>query len=171
MRLPFLFALFFLLLSCGGNGGNQSSGEAESKPIAQPVSKYPEHIGDIDFDATIDDPGFETCQSRIPQYYALGADYRVDNDVLMSHFESVKSDKIQTLTYHTIRFVVNCKGKIGRIRQETMTGNYEAANLEPVVQNELLEKLKAFNQWPTGRDFYQYLTFKIQGGKIMEVLP
>ena len=164
-------AILLLLWSCGGKGKEKTTGEAESKPVTQRVSKYPEHIGDISFDTTLDDAGFETCQSRIPQYYALGPDYRVDNDVLMSHFESIDSEQNQVLTYHTIRFIVNCKGKIGRIRQETMSGDYLATKLNPTLERALLARLMEFDQWPTGRDFYQYLTFKIEGRKVKEVLP
>lgn len=160
-----------MLVACGKAEREKASGTAKPTAATKPASKYPEHVGDIAFDANLDNPEFETCQSIIPQYYALGADYRVDNDVLLSHFGSLEVSQNQPLTYHTIRFIVNCKGQTGRYRAETMSAEYQPATLDPKVANNILDKLKAFERWPEGRDFYQYLTFKIEDGKIKEVLP
>ena len=171
MRSTLLLSLMFLLLACSKTEKEKTTDSSQTTASTKPVSKYPEHVGDIAFDATLDDPDFKTCQNIIPQYYALGADFRVDNDVLMSHFESVEINKNQSLTYHTIRFIVNCKGETGRYRTETMSGGYQPANLDFAVAENILERLKSFDQWPEGRDFYQYLTFKIEGGRIKEVLP
>ena len=164
-------SLALLIFACSSGKNEQQTAGNESKPTSKPVSKYPAHVGDIEFDKALDDSSFLTCDSYIPQYYALSDDLRVDNDVFVSHFESVSIEKNTPLTYHTIRFVVNCKGKIGRLRKETMTSDYQAAQLDSVLTERIEVQLRAFDQWPTGRDFYQYLTFKIKGGKIEEIMP
>ena len=171
MRSTLLLILMLWLSACGGTGKEEATNSVKATATTRPASKYPEHVGDIAYDEAIDSPDFEPCQSQIPQYYALGADFRVDNDVLLSHFESVPTSEVSALTYHTIRFIVNCKGQIGRLRIETMDADYQATVLNPQVAEAIKARLAAFDQWPKGRDFYQYLTFKIEGGKIKEVLP
>jgi len=171
MRYASILALLLILFSCGKTRQKETTESPKSEPIAKEVSKYPNHIGDIAFDESLDDPEFKPCQSSIPQYYALGADFRVDNDVLMSHFESVSPSQKQETAFHTIRFIVNCKGKIGRLRVETMSAEYQVTVLDSIMSSDIREKLLAFDQWPQGRDFYQYLTFKIEKGKIKQVMP
>ncbi|GAB5526587.1 MAG: hypothetical protein Roseis2KO_44590 [Roseivirga sp.] len=135
------------------------------------IVEYPDHVGDIAPDPDLDDPAFETCSSRIPQYYALGPDFRVPNEQLMEHFGTVSLSDKTTTAYFTIRFIVNCKGKIGRLREQSMTTDYKALSLDQDLKTAIRNSLLAFDKWPTGRDFYQYLTFKIEQGKIKEVLP
>ena len=166
-----LMSLALVVFACSDGKNEQQAVSNENKVVSKPVSNYPAHVGDIEFDEALDDSSFETCDSYIPQYYALSDDFRIDNDVFVSHFESVSIEDNTPLTYHTIRFVVNCKGKIGWLRKETMTSDYQATELDSGLSEKIEAKLRAFDQWPTGRDFYQYLTFKIKGGKIEEIMP
>lgn len=171
MKCTYLVFILLAFTACDQSRPKEESLANAKKQAAEKVSKYPDHVGDIAFDDALDDPEFKTCQGQIPQYYALGPKYRVDNDVLLSHFGSVNPSPGQETVYHTIRFVVNCKGEIGQLREETMNNDYQAATLHQSMKEELRSKLLAFDQWPQGRDYYQYLTFKIEAGKIKEVLP
>ncbi|MCE7991905.1 MAG: hypothetical protein HEP71_07990 [Roseivirga sp.] len=161
-----LFSGFFLL-SCGTDKKEQTVNEPDSV-----IAEYPDHVGDIAADAELDDPEFQPCQeSRIPQYYALGANFRVPNKQLMDHFGTIDLSGQSDTGYFTIRFIVNCQGKVGRLREQSMTTDYQETELNEDLKQAIRNKLMEFNQWPTGRDFYQYLSFKIEQGQIREVLP
>lgn len=170
VSLRFLSLMFFtclLLLACNGN-----KKELPVSTMKPGIVEYPDHVGDIAPDPDLDDPAFETCRkTRIPQYYALGADYRVPNKQLMDHFGTIDLSHSTETGYFTIRFLVNCKGKIGRLREQSMTTEYEKMTFGTELKDAIRNRLQAFDQWPEGRDFYQYLTFKIEQGKIREVLP
>lgn len=163
----FTTVCFLLFSSC--NSDKKDVAGITTKPD---IAEYPDHVGDIAPDPDLDDPEFTTCrQGKIPQYYALGADYRVPNKQLMDHFGTVDLSDHKTAGYFTIRFVVNCQGKIGRLREQSMNTNYQPMEFRADLKQAIRNSLLAFDQWPTGRDFYQYLTFKIEQGKIKEVLP
>lgn len=159
-----LFTGFFFT-SCGSEKKEQLTAVAE-------IAQYPDHVGDIAPDPELDDPEFQPCrESRIPQYYALGANFRIPNKQLMDHFGTIDTTDKTGTGYFTIRFIVNCQGKIGRLREQSMTTGYQETALDAELRQAIRDKLLEFSQWPTGRDFYQYLTFKIEQGQIREVLP
>ncbi|HEY5825628.1 MAG TPA: hypothetical protein VIT44_14740, partial [Cyclobacteriaceae bacterium] len=88
-------------------------------------SKYPDHVGDIAFDAKLDDPEFRICaeHSVYLQYYNFGkgVQYKGEKPAIEEHFKEVYSNKMPSETgYITIRFVVNCAGKTGRFRVQEM---------------------------------------------------
>lgn len=163
-----LVLLIGLLFSCAADKKEQTGAPTRSQAA---IADYPDHVGDIAPDPELDDPAFETCSTRIPQYYALGPDYRVPNKQLMDHFGTISLSAPDLNGYFTIRFIVNCKGKIGRLREQSMTTDYKELSLDPDIKTTIRDRLMAFANWPEGRDFYQYLTFKIEQGKIKEVLP
>ncbi len=165
LALVFLTALLF---SCTAEKKEEVQNLGKSQTA---IAEYPDHVGDIAPDSELDDPAFETCSTRIPQYYALGPDYRVPNKQLMDHFGTISIPDQTLNAYFTIRFIVNCKGKIGRLREQSMTTDYKELSLNPEIKTAIRNSLLAFDKWPEGRDFYQYLTFKIEQGKIKEVLP
>lgn len=89
----------------------------------------------------------------------------------MDHFSTVALSGITDSGFHSIRFIVNCEGHVGRLREQSMDSNYQEIQLAESLKKAIKNKLLSFDQWPTGRDFYQYLTFKIEQGQIKEVLP
>lgn len=170
----FLLISLALLSSCGSKPTDNQTTEGEGKAEVQKpaIAKYPPHIGDIAFDPQQDTSDFKPCNSlRIPQYYALGADFRVPNEVLMGHFGTASLPANDQTGYYTIRFIVNCTGKTGRYREQSMSVDYQNMKFDSAFTEVIKSRLVSFDQWPQGRDFYQYLTFKIEQGKITEVLP
>ncbi|MCE2893730.1 MAG: hypothetical protein LW721_04775 [Flammeovirgaceae bacterium] len=143
---------------------------------------YPENIGDIVFDKNLDDPSFKICNpDRIFQYYNLntGLRYKGEKPKISEHFNELKTSEIayEQSGYITIRFIINCEGKTGYFRVQQMDNNFN----RNVFDVELLEKFllltKQLDGWITheksGRsvDYYQYLTFKIEKGKLIEIMP
>jgi|SRR6478609_10982791 len=151
--------------------------------LAFTQSKYPDHVGDIAFDAKFDDPTFKICSEHSVhhQYYNFGkgVQYKGEKPAIEKHFKEVYSNKMQGETgYITIRFVVNCDGKTGRFRVQEMNNNYESKIFNKSLVARLLTLTKQLNGWIIGIDsnnkkvdYYQYLTFKIENGKLLEILP
>lgn len=165
MRLASLFLLAnSILASCG-------------KTVADSDS-YPEHVGDIVISESDD---FKACdEKRILQYYNFvkGVQYRGDKPALLNHFSNVSTFDTNDTGYLTIRFVVNCKGETGRFRVEGMNSSYESREFSSACTTELLTRTQQLDGWLIGTneegeafDYYQYLTFKLEAGKILEILP
>ncbi len=144
-------------------------------------SPYPRQVGDIAFDAALDDPEFMVCnEKRAQQYYAFRTSaFQGEKPAVEQYFEE-RFQGIETDGedgYITVRFIINCEGKAGRFRLQEMGMDYKEKQFEHSIGPQLLELTKKFDGWNSivhkGQpyDYYQYLTFKIQGGKITEILP
>ncbi|MEN0003409.1 MAG: hypothetical protein AAF798_04675 [Bacteroidota bacterium] len=144
-----------------------------------------QNVGDIPFDASIDDENFKVCNERnIKQYYLRRSSdappsYRGEKRALEQAILSEYSfpEAAQENGYLTIRFIVNCEGAPGRFRVEEMDFSYQPKTFDPQITSQLLRLVKNLTDWVprkrrnTTYDFYQYLTFKIQKGQVIEILP
>jgi hypothetical protein len=169
MRLLFFtFALCLHLYSCG-----------QKKEVN---SNYPAHVGDILFNKETDDTDFKICnEDRVFQYYNLqkGFQYKGEKAEIINHFRIGYKpvDKKSESGYVTIRFIVNCAGETGRFRVEEMDMGYNPKTFDKNITDQLVSLTKKLNGWVKGEhgnmilDYYQYLTFKIEDGKLTEILP
>ena len=163
-----IFILLTTLYSCGQT--------QEKKAI------YPLQVGDINFDSKIDDPTFKLCdEDRVHQYYNFGKglQYKGEKQAINEHFKSElktneQKDESGVLT---IRFIVNCNGETGRFRVQGMNNDFNEQNFSDNITNQLLSLTKKLNGWIVGEiegkkyDYYQYLAFKIENGKLIEIMP
>lgn len=143
------------------------------------------NVGDIPFDPEIDRLDFELCnEERILHTYSRYSSnenprYKGEKiafkRTILSKF-SHRSDQNQT-GYITIRFIVNCKGELGRFRIEEMDMNYNNKNFDTNLVSKLMKITKELDGWnpviikDRVFDNYQYLTFKIINGQLNEILP
>lgn len=159
--------LFPILFSC----------QSEKK-----VTAYPDQVGDIIFDEKIDDPNFKRCMDKDYgiQYYnnSDGLQYKGEKIEIIQALEELNlSSSKQRNGYITIRFLVNCEGKTGLFRIQQMNENYRQENLDKNLAEKLLNFTKSLNGWIPKEfqgkrfDYYQYLTYKIENGKVAEILP
>ncbi|BAP33846.1 uncharacterized protein CHSO_4809 [Chryseobacterium sp. StRB126] len=171
MKAVYLFTLFsFALFSC----------QAEKK-----TSKYPDTVGDIAFDDRLDEAGFKKCGAGKDrpfsfQYYhgPKMFDYKGEKIAVKEKLkkENIYSEK-KVNGYITVRFLVNCEGKTGLFRLKHMDSDLKDVVLDEELENKLLEFTKSLNGWMPKEieglkvDYYQYLTYKIEDGKVSEVLP
>lgn len=171
MKAVYLFTLFsFALFSC----------QAEKK-----TGKYPDTVGDIAFDEKLDEAGFKKCGAGKDrpfsfQYYhgpkMFG--YKGEKIAVVEKLkkEYIYSEK-KVSGYITVRFLVNCEGKTGLFRLKHMNSDLKDVSLDEELENKLLEFTKSLNGWMPKEieglkvDYYQYLTYKIEDGKVSEVLP
>lgn len=149
------------------------------------ISRYPDTVGDITFDEKLDEAGFKKCGAEKDQpfsfqYYngskAFG--YKGEKIAIV---EKLENENIYTEKkvngYITVRFLVNCEGKTGRFRLKHMNSDLKDMALDEELENKLLKFTKSLNGWMPKEieglkvDYYQYLTYKIEDGKVSEVLP
>lgn len=139
------------------------------------------NVGDIPEDPQIDERDFKVCNpDETFQYYnfSKGLQYKGEKAAIKKKFQSVQS-KGNTADhgYITIRFIVNCEGKTGRFRIQQMDMNYQPDKFPDELVQKLLSTTKSLNGWEIGmyegvaRDYYQYLTFKIENGELKEIMP
>lgn len=142
-------------------------------------------VGDIPFDEEMDDDNFQICdESNIKQYYVrkssdIPPSYKGEKRglerAIISQYNFPQSE--QEDGYITIRFIVNCNGETGRFRIEEMDFAYKTKKFDPKISTQLLKVVKSLKEWiprkgkNTAYDFYQYLTFKIENGQIVKILP
>lgn len=157
--------LLFLIYSCGS-----------TQPAT--IQNYPNQVGDIAFNAALDDTTFTVCHERwIQQYYSYGV--KGEKSVIINHFkEKYTSKGLEGETgCVTIRFIVNCEGKAGRFRIQEMDFNYNPKTFAPSLIHQLLQLTQQLPGWPVAQrnnykfDYYYYLTFKIINGDIKQIMP
>lgn len=169
MKNVFLIILFIpLLINC------QTEKSA--------VSKYPVHVGNIEPDEKSDDPNFKRCldERYVFQYYndSKGVQYKGEKATIQNEVQKLSLPEIKNSNgYITIRFIVNCEGKSGLFRMQQMNEEYKEYSFAKQTSDQLINFTKKLNGWIPkeieGRkvDYYQYLTYKIENGKVSEILP
>ena len=168
LRLLIVYIFFTTLCSCG---------QAQKENTI-----YPVQIGDIYFDSKLDDPKFKLCdENRVFQYYGFGKglQYQGEKIEINQHFkEGLKlNEQVNESGFLTIRFIVNCEGKTGRFRVQGMDNHYAEKVFGDNLTNQLMSLTKKLDGWVIGEhegtpyDYYQYLTFKIENGLLIEIMP
>ncbi len=171
IKAVYLLALFSFVMVCC---------QTEKK-----VKKYPATVGDIEFDKKLDDADFKKCSSEkwghfSFQYYQGSKQFSYRGEKI-AITEKLKKENIYSEKcingYITVRFLVNCEGKAGLFRVQHMTMDLKDSELDAELENRLLQFTKSLNGWMPKEikglkvDYYQYLTYKIENGKVSEVLP
>ena len=144
------------------------------------------HVGDIAFDPSVDNPDFKVCGPRIFQYYNFEkGNFSLDKKVIRQHFAQrfkKTENGVGKNGYVTIRFVVNCQGEADRYRIYEIDAELKETRFDEALKNQLLGLTKELKGWKPGEfqafrnrpgkfDFYQYLTFKIREGELIDILP
>lgn len=146
------------------------------------VSKYPNHVGNIEFDEKLDDPNFKRCldEKYVFQYYndSKGFQYKSEKREIEKEIQTLNlPENKEANGYITIRFVVNCEGKSGMFRMQQIDNEYKEYTFNKKLSDQLLNFTKKLNGWIPKEieekkvDYYQYLTYKIENGKVSEILP
>lgn len=146
----------------------------------RPSSNYLEHVGDIPFDPSKDDPGFVICDTQqVIQYYGTTSWYK-DNKKEIAQFLTSRfapSDTLNQTGYITIRFVINCKGETGRFRMYELDSSYHNFHFSEKISGQLLQLVKQVKGWQPAKysnfimDSYQHIIFRIRNGKIISISP
>lgn len=160
-------SILFLVLGC----------KTEKSP-----NKYLRHVGDIEYNKSLDAANFKLCNGddKAVQYFNLGKglQYKGEKRTLINHFyKAYKPVDTNESGLVRIRFIVNCKGQTGRFRIISMDKNYREVKIDEKISDQLLTLTKELDGWKIlsyknkPLDYYQYLLFKIEKGKLIEILP
>ncbi len=77
----------------------------------------------------------------------------------------------------TIRFVINCQGQTGYFEVFENDLDFQPTSLNAHTREQLLKITRELNAWKANfhqgsyRDSYMYLIYRIENGKITEILP
>jgi hypothetical protein len=147
----------------------------------EPTQQYPAHVGDIAHNEKLDDVNFDVCnEGQVYQYYNFGrsVQYKGEKRAIDNHFKKERiKGTAEDSGFITIRFIVNCEGKTGRFRVQSMDKDFKETQFSSALANTLLEKVKAMDGWIAAQhegrtfDYYQYLTFKFDRGHLIEIMP
>lgn len=117
----------------------------------------------------------------IADYYnsTPDGDYKYGKAALLDTvFSNLDEEKLRNQSgMLTFRFVVNCKGEAGRFIAEGFDQNYQPYQFAEETVEHMYEIMKKLEEWQIvvireePRDAYFYFTFKLDDGKITDVLP
>lgn len=138
----------------------------------------------INPDDTLDpESDFRPCEGeqRIVDYYNGEPDARIVGgkralwDILDQYLDQEKL--FQESGYLTFRFIINCEGETGWFVIEEADLDYQRITFRNETREHLLKILQTYPQWQATeirgdiRDAYAYITFKLDHGQIIELLP
>jgi len=115
-------------------------------------------------------------------YYQIGAKYPESSLSILKHAQAFTSNynAFSGSGYITFRFIVDCTGKIlTRIQVLQTDENYKKYYFEKGFVNLLYAFLKKMDKWEIARindrevplAYHAFITFKIQNGKIVNIIP
>lgn len=139
------------------------------------------NVGDINFDAKIDDSSFKTCnEDRIFQYYSVGTSFKGERKAIReSIFKDLESSGVNfgnKSGYITFRFIVNCNGESGRYRFKQVDESFLKTTFGVSEVKKLKNAVIRLKNWNAGTlkdgtpvDSYYQINFKIIEGEIEDI--
>lgn len=88
-----------------------------------------------------------------------------------------KNENYTDSGYLNFRFLINCEGNAGRFEIIEMNLDLEEIHLNDALVNQFLKLTsnpkhkKIFTYKDTPRDYYMYISYRIEHGEIIEILP
>ena len=170
LRFPvYLIIVLVLILGC--------SNQSESSP-----KEYLRWVGDIEHDSLSDGSYFTLCNGdeNVFQYFNIGEGLQYDGEKkAIKNIFNEKYRPVETIQsgWVRIRFIVNCEGKTSRFRLIGSNLDYQEIDFDKRITTQLLDITKGLQGWKilslqeNPIDYYQYLIFKMDKGKIVEILP
>ena len=139
-----------------------------------------EQVGNIKFDSKVDNADFKTCSENVrSQYYNVETYYEGGAKAFRKEiFSFLKNDPIDFDTksgYITFRFIVNCKGEMGRFRVKMIDSNIKETTYDISKINKLKTILNNLKNWKLGKnkgltvDSYYIIKIKFEGGLITDI--
>lgn len=149
--------------------------------LEKDLEKYPNYIGYINPDKAHLNEAFELCDNgRI-----YGTHHGLPKEafaISKKHFRNTilseyKSESYSDSGYLNFRFLVNCEGKAGRFEINELNLDLEEIDLNDQMVKELLNLTALETHWATfyingePKNYYMYILYRIENGKIIEILP
>ena len=143
--------------------------------------KYPHYIGYINQEETLLNDIYTLCDKDTiykvhhgaPKDAFQGSKKRFRETILSAYKNKGYSDS----GYLNFRFLINCEGKAGWFEIIEMNLDLEETNLNDDMVSQLLKHTANPKHWAiytykdTPRDYYMYISYRIENGEITEILP
>ena len=146
------------------------------------INPHKHNVGHIESSKIKDPDGFEVCFEEV-QFHGMYArrevGFKHGKDSLRTYFMERYDHAGMTDNsgYITLRFLINCKGEIGRFEVRQVGTDYIAKEFHPSLVDQLLELTRSLEEWDaftyddSTYDSHTFLTFKIDNGELSEILP
>ena len=140
-------------------------------------SQVTNKVGSISSDSEKDSSTFKVCDAnRIVEHYSVKSSYQGGK-------KKIKKElwyQISPLTFNnsgtiTFRFIINCKGEIGRFRIKTIDNKLTKNSFDAQSIKALQTTILTLQNWNAGTwkdknlDSYYMLNFKVENGKITDI--
>jgi len=146
------------------------------------VNAHKDRVGHLESGTGLGPPDFKPCFEELlfPHYYARdSANFRHGKDSLKTYFHSHFQNYGITNEsgYITLRFIINCEGDIGNFHVLQTGNDYSEKEFHPQLVSGLMNLTTDLKDWaPYTRgdstfDSFKHLTFKIENGELVEILP
>ena len=142
--------------------------------------EYKDQVGYLSPENKDWSPNFKRCSNKLPiGTYSSTAPYIFrENKGKFRKFivENFNGNRFTDTGLLNLRFIINCKGDIGDIEVNQLNFDFEPIHLN----NDLIDRLKRlsfrkenwkFDLTDKPFDYYMYLIFRIENGKVVEILP
>lgn len=169
LKIKYFILLAVILISCK----NEDDSEKPSR-----------WLEDISYNKKKDNPNFSLCngEEKVYQYFNLGDNIEIEGDksYILDHFKKGydSNNMPGDSGLIRIRFIVNCKGETDRYRILESDLNYNPKKINKNISKNLIKLTKSLTGWKqkfdnegNPVDYYQYLLFRIENGKIVKILP
>ncbi|TVZ56693.1 hypothetical protein OD91_1989 [Lutibacter sp. Hel_I_33_5] len=148
---------------------------------SEDLKKYPKYIGFIDEKTSLLND-MKLCGEKkilgkhhgLPKY----AFYKNKGYFRKNILSKYNSKKFSDSGYLNFRFLINCEGKAGWFKITKMNLDLEETNLNDEMVNELLELTSNSENWnelsfenEKKYNYHMYILYRIENGKIVEILP
>ena len=149
------------------------------KPIYQD-SEHKGHIGYLSPDNPDASPSFERCSEKLPIGFYHSAAPHIYNGgkyqfrkFIESNFPKKNYSDNGLLNF---RFLIDCNGNIGDIETNQLNFDFEPIELNQDLVDELYQLSFRAENWNSlsidePRDIYMYLIYRIENGKVVEIIP
>ena len=142
--------------------------------------QFPHNVEYIDPEKALYGKGFQACnEDGIAQYYnPERATYSKGKNGLRKFIMSNYNNKgYSDSVYLNIRFVINCKGEAGRYIIHENSLDLEPIELDKDMTDQLFTLTRQLKDWnpvyfrEKKWDSYMYISYRIENGEIIEILP
>ena len=124
----------------------------------------------------------EKCPKQYPYFFSVGGKYQENSASLLKKVQTFlqqKNENYSNSGYITFRFMVDCEGKLLPKTQVLQTDEkYLDYHFKKKLVNELFAFLKTLDKWKIAKSkegysysYKAFLTFKINNGKVINIIP
>ena len=145
------------------------------------AEKYAKDIGYIDQKSALKNNAYELCNDGKIAHTYNGASlkaYKPSKGVFRNNIlNTYKNENYGESGYLNFRFLVNCKGEAGWFEIIEMDLNLNESDLNDDMVNQLLHLTSDKMHWKVLKDngkllnYYMYVSYRIENGDIIEILP